>query len=982
MAAFTASQAKVDNGSKVVQINSGESVSNVRGGDFLVIANAIVEINRAYIGADNKGYFELVKNWPNSNQSNQPCIVIPTTGEFKTVVTALHEANALVNDNYQAMQAWQTQMGTVTFVNKDKTTTTVKTLKQIEADMNEYHPYPWAMRKVEFEARRAINNDKFAASGFVHFGKHYDNGSSELKVAEGLYTRIDTANNLRLGRVSSTSQGLSKTNHPFINVSGVVTKIEYLSREDSIFNQVKLPPAEDGTRTYDSATGVSVTHATSAIAFASETATNKVVTDRVDMWGFEEFLREINDADPFVYKYGLIQSQAPNINGVGTVLNNVRPITYFAWYEGDTASRGKGVNWQTATEAQRIAIASDPENNIYFDDATGKFYQWCVRGRSFAGLGNGDWGNIDSTKGDGYYLSASTGNKALVLPQGRLDNNPPTTNTAAIYLSNNVKNPTSLKSGDIALFKVRDYTHDGINYPEDVSVNGECYFLVCGTISRLNQGAYHPSLNPLGANRFVRVGSELSDGDTWDVTAKPYSTLADCMILDQDGGARSNKDFGRILYQASGRPDGRYYDAIYENGQGGVCRDMRYRASGLTDVDFAEADLSIKDGTYRGTEKPPFSVPFVVGPNSITTYISLGETKPNWWDDKILGTGSVTDLGTSKMYVYNQATGEKLFVWLSGYTTTSNIGWYLRTVKVEFASSTAANDNHGLVGGESLILQTTSDKSLSKFSVSGDYTYADVIGDPANIFMCDDLKNGWIGGWCQDIPDGTSKNFKLTRPAQISQSYPSPYTLDNGDNWTATLRTIDLTTNSILGEAWAVGFVTAINYKVKAKITKDFNNSDVFGASSGLGKVYFTSRASDLEGRGLGYSLTSKILKDAFGENTSQTVPILTCRLSPSSNKLINDYISHTPLFEYGRSPLNNSTAFKTLNYNVVENQQAFINYAYTELIYDVVAGDWGDDGKVHIADNQTTMPDENGNTVLVGTARCVEPLGWIKNDK
>jgi len=55
MAAFTASQAKVDNGSKVVQINSGESVSNVRGGDFLVIANAIVEINRAYIGADNKG---------------------------------------------------------------------------------------------------------------------------------------------------------------------------------------------------------------------------------------------------------------------------------------------------------------------------------------------------------------------------------------------------------------------------------------------------------------------------------------------------------------------------------------------------------------------------------------------------------------------------------------------------------------------------------------------------------------------------------------------------------------------------------------------------------------------------------------------------------------------------------------------------------------------------------------------------------------
>ncbi|QLJ09781.1 hypothetical protein [Pseudoalteromonas sp. JSTW] len=990
MPAFTASQAKVDNGSKVVQINSGESVSNVRGGDFLVIANAIVEINRAYIGADNKGYFELVKTWPNSNQLNQPCIVIPTTAEFKTVIAALNEANTLVNNNYKAMQDWQTKTGTVTFSNKDGTTTTVKTLKQIEADnaaqLDAYHPYPWAMRKVEFEAIRAANNEKFAASGFVHFGKHYDNGSSELKVAEGLYTRIDTANNLRLGRVSSTSQGLSKTNHPFINVSGVVTKIEYLSREDSIFNQVKLPPAEDGTRTYESATGVSVTHATSAIAFASETATNKVVTDRVDMWGFEGFLREINDADPFVYKYGLIQSQAPNINGVGTVLDNVRPITYFAWYEGDTTSRGKGVNWQTATESQRITIASDPKNNIQFDDKTGKFYQWCIRGRSFAGLGNGDWGFIEGILNTSRLTFSGSTLKAYVNPQGAL-------NTDVSYLD--VDKPTDERGQyvgfgatnsilfsdkiDTGLFGIAKYSGSDSSNTK-IAVNGECYFLVCGTVSRLNQGAYHPSFNPLGSSTFWDAGGSISSNlpFTDSRITKPTST-SDCFNFQV--GSVANR--GSIATGVSGRPDGRYYDSICSSGQGGVCRDMRYRASGLTDVDFAEADLSIKDGTYRGTEKPPFSVPLVVGPNSITTYISLGETKPDWWDDKILGTGSITDLGTSKMYIYNQATGEKLFVWLSGYTTTSNIGWYLRAVKVEFASSTAANANHGLVGGEYLILQTTSDKSLSKLSVSGDYTYTDVIGDPANIFMCDDLRDGWIGRWISIIPDGTSKKFPLTRP--LVEQLPLQSTIDVGVTWTNHSAWASLASFDSIKDEWSHAFpsnaVYLINYTTKASPCKPSSNHKPLGGLKGLGEVYVTAFA---DGDG-GHANSGFFCQGLIGKRTTTK----TTGAYPSTSMLTSVSIGSgdslkLPLPTHTSISLGSASAqaigVKALNYNLAENQQGFINYAYTELVYS--GSDWGDDGKVHIADNQTTMPDENSNTVLVGTARCVEPLGWIKNDK
>ena len=37
---------------------------------------------------------------------------------------------------------------------------------------------------------------------------------------------------------------------------------------------------------------------------------------------------------------------------------------------------------------------------------------------------------------------------------------------------------------------------------------------------------------------------------------------------------------------------------------------------------------------------------------------------------------------------------------------------------------------------------------------------------------------------------------------------------------------------------------------------------------------------------------------------------------------------------------------------------------------------------KIYVVDNQTTMLDENGKPVVAGTARIVEPLGWLKNDK
>lgn len=135
MAAYTANQVTINNGSNQAVINSAESTEIIQYGDFLVVGDfAPVQINRTYTNTNNLPVIELVKPWRNSSQATQPAIVIPTTVNFKDTVTALKNANTLINDNMKAMQDWQTKEGLVAFSNIDGTETVVKTLKQMELD--------------------------------------------------------------------------------------------------------------------------------------------------------------------------------------------------------------------------------------------------------------------------------------------------------------------------------------------------------------------------------------------------------------------------------------------------------------------------------------------------------------------------------------------------------------------------------------------------------------------------------------------------------------------------------------------------------------------------------------------------------------------------------------------------------------------------------------------------------------------------------
>lgn len=833
------------------------------------------------------------------------------------------------------------------------------------AELDEIHPFPWAMRKVEFEARRAANNEKFAASGFVYMGKQLGTAAvNEGMTAYSSGWSEPNDNRFWLGRTGGA--GTSKEDYPVINVDGVLTNLHSLAEDfngTSRSTTVLLPIAEEGTRTYDSSTGVSVTHATPAIAFASETETNKVVTDRTDMWGFEAFVREISDADPFVYLNGLIQSRAGDINGVYTAFDNIRPVTYFAWYEGNESSKGRGVNWQTASEANRIKIASDPANNIYFDDATGKFYQWSIRGRSFAGPGNGDWDELGHKVP---YLKA-TRLKTLV-PQGNLDFNPPYT-SGAVLMVNSLPHQDSVivDKKSLGTYGCRRLYWEGVSYPDGVTKNSDYYFLACGTVKRLNQGAYHPSLNPTGSGRFVRVGSELAGGNLWSDKEQIVvpETPSDCFIKEAHGGARSNKDFGRLYNSYSGRPDARFYDVIYLGGDGGICRDMRYSAWGLTSRDFSENDLKVKVGSFRGAERLPVMRTFLdnispIGTSSVLKFkredfLGYADYKDHGLDtDPVVGylinnTGEVYDIDTA----YQVSSLSEIWIKLKGADTApSGAPW------------------SGVFGQ---ILSSTS-------TVADVDQYTEVIGNPGKIALCPDLAGGWVGGWNPQLPSNQRKTTSWGRRYLAVGSVS--ISDDLGVSWSPGTPSIWFG-NSLTNATSEFGIpedrLVVAHYPVSASQTKLASNSDVFGGKDGVGSVWASYSTRSVDGSNLAYSLAGVINKVSNSGLHSQESNLTQLGLLPSRGFSTSSALApqHPPL-ALGSVP--QSSGVKALRYNVETNQQGFINYAYTELKHNGV--DWGDDARIPVTSNQAYRLDDNGNSVVFGTSQTVEPLGWVKNDK
>ncbi|ENO1788074.1 hypothetical protein ACA870_002699 [Vibrio vulnificus] len=756
--------------------------------------------------------------------------------------------------------------------------------------------------------------------------------------------------------------------------------------------------------------------------------TEEVVTDRVDMAGLEFFKEKVG---AYLYPYGMIQSKATTVDGVATTEDTVRPITYFAVFEGDTTSRGRGWKLADLTFVQLATIMSNPEHNSWYNEA-GELMQFRCRQRSFAGDGNGDWLNINpanNTSGE-WHLTASTSSFGRVKPQGVLNSitaslAPQNVNESGMYLGNEAQSPN--RTAGLHTLGTFTAVNKTINAPDTgVAVDGECYFYVLATVPRLNQGAYHPSFNPMGTATI-----ETLDGlgsHAWYAAPDPVTSTAECFSR-----SRNNGNIG----SSSGRPDGRFYDAIYASGQGGVidwrlpARDMRGKE------EAAKVFQKVVNGTYRGLEK------------LVWTYF---------------GTEGSTATGDS---IYLHVKVHPKYNDIIGYRSAmigKSIAVLMQDGSILFRNVVAVNKSSY---GCQVDIDSPVDRSLvthvqmitlTNISVSGNFTALDVVGHPERILATPALANGCMGSFCRVIPDNTGKTFPASKKylAVLGREFTT------GDNstwqrildWTG--QGANATLNAIATSALPPDRVTLNHHTAFAKQTKSSANKPVLNGSEGIGDVWATSGyGRDIDwGVLLQESLTGKVGVSDKTDDLAYRFALT--RFSIHSASLIIDNsvgrrASHNPLTL--TAPTNNSPAVKALWRQASNNQQATLNFLWNELFFDTnwrtpdkvwsggsvsvavgetfraesssayavagllmrcvkaltanatvlgamhvsVGGDvislsdgqmyfkvvnngWGDDSTIRIIDGVGTFNNENGDTCLYGTDELAMPYGYTKN--
>ena len=433
---------------------------------------------------------------------------------------------------------------------------TITIKKNFQTDLDVLLPH--TMTSEDFFALAEKRKRDAAGSGVIEWGQQRTAiGSGYEVISEGLYSRINTAlvDSFLMSRETETDGSISRTRWPLFNVNGISTRIDILNRDIGFNDRVRIsfPPAPDGTVTYDSATGDVVQHASSAIAFASETATNKVVISRQDYVFLEVWHELVSDKD-IVVPLGNVQYGATDYEGITLVGLNTIGVAqgYSAFGNWDTATQGNGSQWSTLSDGDKVKYLQDEENNIYWDEEVQDFIQVRYRIRTIAGAGNGDWVSVAYTGG----TSSNTNSMGFtqvgtdwVRAKGQqetitsdLGDIPAGTPFFSAFENTAV---TSLFDSMIGTH----YATDGLNSATQTGYKGQCFAVNIAFVQRLNTGIYEPSYNPMGTDKV-----------TGDLFWYESPTTVD------DTGAAflpANKLGQGNIGNNSGRTDGQFYDPIY-----------------------------------------------------------------------------------------------------------------------------------------------------------------------------------------------------------------------------------------------------------------------------------------------------------------------------------------------------------------------------------------------------------------------------------
>ncbi|USD29467.1 hypothetical protein J8Z24_05120 [Pseudoalteromonas sp. SCSIO 43201] len=852
--------------------------------------------------------------------------------EIDQVKQDIAKAYDTVSQNNQALNDWQTQSGSVNLKDLNGNSHTLPTLKSLVADAQSVNPNPHVMTKAQFDALRDMRKQQYAGSGFVEWGKHYDSGVNAETVNEGmdlLYGQ-QYLNFLKLGSKHKSSTGSSKTYLPIVVIDGTTFELSdgvglrgdgtAVTNGDE-WKRALFPPAPDGTKTYDSATGTVTQHNNAEAAFAAETETNKVITSRKDLVFLEAWHEKIADKD-VVYPLGNVQYGASSYKGIG-LRNNLVAQGYSAFGEWDSATKGYGIKWSSLTEAQKAIFLGEPEHNIYYDPEAKAYIQvrYRIRVEPDCGLG---W------KG---YLNVSKVSESSVIR----GTHPHYLRLQGVNIDFNTIGVDNLK-----------LAYTGADRDKDIGTWGSrshCLAIPIALVQRLNQGAYHPSYNPLGCKMWNDVSTGTGGVDWHKASAGQMTNTTECFKQVSSGqvvGAR--EPTGKLGQNWSGRPDQyRYHDAIYA----GQVEDLRLSAKKQDVNKLRESKLSDAiAGKFRGKEKLPFTklksgfcydsgMTIYIFQNVPSSESSLiGSDKYYRGDDIVKSYPKYSEFKASAVAIKFTDAGDTDLTTFAGGTP---LGQWFIIDKFDMQSHlfiALINPNtgnpHWFSSGRASTIQAEllfpTEQSNAEFET---LSWTDIVATPDNFKST--FPDGVQGQWIPKLPDGTA-GYPLNRKLS-DDTLSATFSSDHGQTWVKNNVQFDPVKN-INSASWDANTVALLQYQSDSVFTHAAKSTTVCGD---IGRVYATQAYMSHYGNRLLPSLTGQVGKRNSGAYFQEFLNVSKhAYYSPTQTLGWTSHTGDEPIHE----PLNldvpndNSPAVKALSTITEKNGLLYLQFHGSELKY------------------------------------------------
>ncbi|WP_281561710.1 hypothetical protein [Thalassomonas sp. RHCl1] len=823
-----------------------------------------------------------------------------------------------------------------------------------------------AMTKAEFFALAEQRQAQSAGSGFSEWGKWLDNSHWD-KVNEGMWlgsVEVPTQY-MHLGTGISVKQGNSRHDAPYIIISGVKLKLQFIGVDHPDWmNNISFPPAPDGLDKKDNSGRFN--DLTTAITAGGQSLETSVLS-RQDFVFLEVWHEKISKED-IVYPLGNVQYAGKNYQNI-SLGNTFVGQSYSALGTWDNNTTGYGTRWSELNKQDRELFLQNPENNIYTDND--ELIQVRYRVRVVAGQGQ-DW-KMTSQLGNN-----SIENNLRVKPQGQQTIRPASDLNSYdgdkygwFVDKDNTEfdNYVTAQSGDNGLFyAVNANTSNGLSYEKEgqyYGYNGLCYALPIALVQRRNQGAYHPSYNPQGTSTCVTSVNDTVFGNPWyeNNVIKPNSA-SECFLVQNYGDpnpvAGAYYDTGSLLsestYKGKGRPDGKFHDAIYADD----IKDLRMSSRNFDKTEIRERyKRKAIAGEIRGFEGVPFTSPLslyftgTLKVNGPAFYNGITNSHPRIQvaiESTTIEEAGIEPAMNGRYTVLYGDNGNVMSVYGFNHISFGDGNTYIWT---DFKDGPARHEefNHLFPPGTVISALILTEKSQHS---SVQPMWSDIIGRPDKIAAT--FPDGVEGQWVPIIPDGSHKIYPLNR--KFTGYLQREVTNNNGLNWViGTLDILDENHNTYNYNLGADQIVL-LHYHTPSHFTEHTNSSKVIA----LGDVWAGAHNISTYGTGLISSLINKVPVSTDSLNIPVTRYGLDRERKLDPGTWGGGACQHIPIILNATGP-----AVKVLDYLTESKGKLRLNYAYKELIHD--GNSWGDDGQFQVTNNQMTMADENSQNITYGMA-------------